>query len=86
MAKGSCRASSDVHGLVQAVGRIKRRSAAVLIEGCSGFGPLGIGDSVAVDGVCLTVAELSGDGFRADVSEETLRRTTSERRRSVGEL
>ncbi len=63
-------------GLVQAVGRIKRRSAAVLIEGCSGFGPLGIGDSVAVDGVCLTVAELSGDGFRADVSEETLRRTT----------
>ena len=63
-------------GLVQAVGRIKRRSAAVLIEGCSGFGPLGIGDSVAVDGVCLTVAELSADGFRADVSEETLRRTT----------
>ena len=63
-------------GLVQAVGRIKRRSAAVLIEGCSGFGPLGLGDSVAVDGVCLTVAELSGDGFRADVSEETLRRTT----------
>ena len=63
-------------GLVQAVGRIQRRSAAVLIEGCSGFGPLQIGDSVAVDGVCLTVAELSGDGFRADVSEETLSRTT----------
>jgi riboflavin synthase len=37
---------------------------------------LALGDSVAVDGVCLTVAELLGDGFRADVSSETLGRTT----------
>ena len=34
-----------------------------------------LGDSVAVDGVCLTVAELVGDGFLANVSEETLQRT-----------
>jgi riboflavin synthase len=31
---------------------------------------------VAVDGVCLTVAGRLADGFRADVSEETLGRTT----------
>ena len=31
---------------------------------------------MAVDGVCLTVAECFADGFRADVSEETLGRTT----------
>ena len=30
------------------------------------------GDSVAVSGVCLTVAGLSGDGFEADVMNQTL--------------
>ena len=37
---------------------------------------LGLGDSISVDGVCLTVAELSADSFFADVSGETLRVTT----------
>jgi riboflavin synthase len=31
-----------------------------------------IGDSIAVSGVCLTVVELGGNGFSADVSGETL--------------
>lgn len=35
-----------------------------------------LGDSIAVNGVCLTVAELLDDGFFADVSAETLRLTT----------
>ncbi len=35
-----------------------------------------LGDSIAVDGVCLTVSELPGDGtFAADVMPESLRRT-----------
>lgn len=34
------------------------------------------GDSIAVQGVCLTVREAVGQGFRADVSAETLRQTT----------
>ena len=34
------------------------------------------GDSIAVNGVCLTVVELSGEGFAADVSRETLSLTT----------
>ncbi len=33
------------------------------------------GDSIAVQGVCLTVVELSDDSFYADVSNETLRLT-----------
>ena len=37
---------------------------------------LGLGDSICVDGVCLTVAELTADSFVADVSGETLRVTT----------
>ena len=34
-----------------------------------------IGDSIAVNGVCLTAVELPGDGFWADVSGETISRT-----------
>ncbi|BAZ47809.1 riboflavin synthase subunit alpha [Nostoc sp. NIES-4103] len=37
---------------------------------------LAYGDSVAVDGVCLTVEEILKDGFIATASPETLRRTT----------
>jgi riboflavin synthase len=37
---------------------------------------LGVGASICVDGVCLTVAALDADGFAADVSGETLGVTT----------
>jgi riboflavin synthase len=67
-------------GLVQAVGQLQRRAGGVelLIPAGAALDPasLALGDSVAVDGVCLTVAERSATGFRADVSEETLGRTT----------
>lgn len=36
-----------------------------------------IGDSIAVNGICLTVTDLTGDSFYADISEETLRVTTA---------
>ncbi|MEO0435974.1 MAG: riboflavin synthase [Pseudomonadota bacterium] len=35
-----------------------------------------LGDSIATNGVCLTVVEMPGDGFWADVSNETLDLTT----------
>lgn len=35
-----------------------------------------VGDSIAIDGVCLTVTHLAHSSFTADVSAETLRRTT----------
>ncbi|MGI0480580.1 riboflavin synthase [Geminocystis sp. CENA526] len=37
---------------------------------------LAIGDSVAVDGICLTVEKITADGFTATASPETLQRTT----------
>lgn len=37
--------------------------------------PLVLGESVAVQGVCLTVAEVLPDGFAADLLDETLRRS-----------
>jgi riboflavin synthase len=39
-------------------------------------GELGAGDSVAVNGVCLTAVEPDAQGFSADVMEETLRRSS----------
>jgi riboflavin synthase len=68
-------------GLVQATGSIERAPSGVRLRwgaahGSWGPADLALGDSVAVDGVCLTVAERLADGFRADVSEETLGRTT----------
>jgi riboflavin synthase len=38
-------------------------------------GDLRLGESVAVNGCCLTVAEATADGFAADLVAETLRRT-----------
>ena len=35
-----------------------------------------VGDSIAVNGVCLTATTVDGDGFTADVMAETLRRST----------
>ncbi|MCP9915057.1 riboflavin synthase [Cyanobium sp. ATX 6F1] len=63
-------------GLIQAVGHLRPWAAGVEVREAAALGPLALGDSIAVDGVCLTVASLVSDGFRADVSEETLGRTT----------
>jgi riboflavin synthase len=40
------------------------------------LGPLSLGESVSVNGACLTVAQHFAGGFEADVSLETVERTT----------
>ena len=68
-------------GIVQAVGRIVElkpagQAAAVMIDaGGLDLGDVAIGDSIACNGVCLTVTRLTRDGFSVDVSHETLRVT-----------
>ncbi len=62
-------------GLVQAIGTIKKNNYGVIVDGCKPFSPLKLGDSISVDGVCLTVSELMNDSFTANISEETLKRT-----------
>ncbi len=41
-----------------------------------GLEDVALGDSIAVDGACLTVVDFSADDFTVDVSSETLHRTT----------
>jgi riboflavin synthase len=68
-------------GLVGAVGtvvRFDRGEAGALIEIDSPAlaGELAAGDSVAVDGACLTASAVEGSRFQAELVAETLRRTT----------
>jgi riboflavin synthase len=50
-------------------------AAAVEVEAAWLDGSVRVGDSLAVNGCCLTVTRVTGAGFAADVMAETLRRT-----------
>jgi len=69
-------------GIIQAVGEVaamEPRGGDLRLRIATGKLPLGdvaLGDSIATNGVCLTVTDLPGDGFWADVSVETLNFTT----------
>ena len=63
-------------GIVQAVGAIVRLAPLEIECGALNLADVGIGDSICVQGVCLTVTTVNSRGFTADVSEETLRVTT----------
>ena len=69
-------------GIIQAVGEISAmepRGGDLRLRVSTGKLPLvdvALGDSIATNGVCLTVTDLPGDGFWADVSVETLNFTT----------
>ncbi len=63
-------------GIVQAVGRIVGAGPHEIETGGLDLAGVSVGDSISVQGVCLTVTALTGRGFRADVSAETLSVTT----------
>jgi riboflavin synthase len=63
-------------GEVAAVHRLPDDAARLLICARKVVADVGHGDSIAVNGVCLTVVEHGPDGFVADVMSETLQRST----------
>jgi len=72
-------ASRVFTGLVEGVGHIQARSEKpgsqrLLVK--SDLSTWVLGESISVNGVCLTVTESLSDGFRVDVSAETLAHTT----------
>ena len=66
-------------GIIQKIGTVKRvsRGAGLVVEiGFESWArPLEEGESVAVNGVCLTVAKCDASRFTADVLDETVSRT-----------
>lgn len=68
-------------GLIQDVGKIQAVEPAgggvrLTLSTRLNLASLKIGDSISVDGVCLTVVRMSGTAFTVEVSPETLRRST----------
>jgi riboflavin synthase len=69
-------------GLIQSIGEIDRIApvggdARLMVRaGKLDLGAVALGDSIAVNGVCLTAVELDHGRFAADVSRETLAHTT----------
>jgi riboflavin synthase len=66
-------------GLIQSSGSVQSLgSRQLLVNCCDGalLSSLALGDSVAVDGACLTVETMTESGFIVTISPETLHRTT----------
>jgi riboflavin synthase len=68
-------------GIVEKIGTIKQiqrqsQGAMLTIEAADILTDAKVGDSIAVDGACLTMTRIDSERFTADVSAETLRRTT----------
>jgi riboflavin synthase len=68
-------------GLIQGTGTLLRidhhgPDAGMVIQANTALELLTLGESIAVDGACLTVTAFQGSVFTADVSAETLSRTT----------
>ena len=68
-------------GIIQTVGAVRRATrAADAVTLCVGIGEfasrVAIGDSVAIDGICLTATSVSGGDATFDAGAETLRLTT----------
>lgn len=68
-------------GIIEEIGKIEAvakgsNSAVITIAAVKVLEDTKIGDSIAVNGVCLTVTSISGRKFSADVMAETLRRSS----------
>lgn len=63
-------------GIVEELGEVVKASEAFLaVRGPVVTSDAALGDSISVNGVCLTVVSVEGDVFTADVMEETYRRS-----------
>jgi riboflavin synthase len=64
-------------GIIEETGTLSAVSESALsITGKIVFSDLKLGDSVAVNGVCLTVASINNNNFNVDVMPETFKRST----------
>jgi len=65
-------------GLVETIGILRRRAGSPVARAFfeTNLGPLELGESISVNGACLTVDRILPGGFEADMSTETLTRTT----------
>lgn len=71
------------NGIIEVVGRIKSWNSGKLVLDIGKLAPqVKNGDSIAVDGICLTVVNKKGRDISLDVSAETRRRTNLDQRKA----
>ena len=68
-------------GIIEEIGTVRRiehgaKGARLTIQAKTVLEDTRIGDSIATNGVCLTVVSMTGDSFSADVMAESLRRSS----------
>ena len=68
-------------GIVEEIGKVQNirkniKSSVIVIEGNKIFEDIHVGDSIAVNGVCLTVTTFNNNIFEADIMNETLNRSS----------
>lgn len=68
-------------GIIEELGIIRKisisgHSGSITIEASKVLEGTRIGDSIAVNGICLTVTSMAGDSFTADIMAETVRRSS----------
>ena len=73
-------------GIIQATGKLKKNDNIFIIEILDNLFDFNIGDSIAVDGICLTVKEAINKSFTVDISEETMKKTTLGEKSSLNSI
>ncbi len=73
-------------GIIQATGKLMKDNNKYLVEICDNLFDINIGDSIAVDGICLTVKEFFDKSFTVDISEETMKKTTLGEKTSLNSI
>ena len=73
-------------GIIQSIGKLQKEKDFLIIEVEENIFSMQIGDSIAVDGICLTVKEIINNKFTVDVSEETLKKTTLGNKAKINQI
>ena len=73
-------------GIIQSIGKLQKEKDFLIIEVEENIFSMQIGDSIAVDGICLTVKEIINNKFSVDVSEETLKKTTLGNKSKINQI
>ncbi len=78
-------------GIVEEIGRIqsilkREKSARLTIDAKTVLKDVKLGDSIAVNGICLTVTDFTSSYFTVDVMAETMRKTNLEKLRPLSKV
>lgn len=63
-------------GTIKQIEQVSKKSIQLTIDALKVMEDIHVGDSIAVNGICLTVTDFSDDAFQVDVMPETMKATS----------